>query len=58
METRPAPAPGSYLLAGCTPARADGHSVARVWDEAALAVGRIDVPTTEARNLFHLSAAM
>jgi hypothetical protein len=53
-------APTSYLIPGC--ARADLHdrSIARVWDEAALDAIRRDLPapTTHARNLFHLSAAM
>ena len=46
---------------GCEPGRsADGHSVARVWDEALLDAIRRDVPapTVHARNLFHVSAAM
>jgi hypothetical protein len=45
---------------GCTPADRGGQSVARVWDEAALALIRqvIPAPTVHARNLFHLSAAM
>jgi len=48
-----------YRTAGCTPAT-DGRSVARVRDEALLDAIRRDVPapTTHARNLFHLSAAM
>jgi hypothetical protein len=39
---------------------APGHSVARLWNEQALAAIRLDlpVPTVHARNLFHLSAAM
>jgi hypothetical protein len=48
-----------YLIDGCT--RADlQHSVARVWDEAMLDAIRRDLPapTTHARNLFHVSAAM
>jgi hypothetical protein len=49
-----------YLIDGCT--RADLHvrSVARVWDEAMLDAIRRDLPapTTHARNLFDVSAAM
>jgi len=50
----------AYLIAGCTPADLHGHSVARVWDEAMLDAIRRDLPapTTHARNLFHVSAAM
>jgi hypothetical protein len=49
-----------YLLTDCVQADLHGHSVARVWDEALLASIRRDIPapTTHARNLFHLSAAM
>jgi ASPIC and UnbV/FG-GAP-like repeat/Domain of unknown function (DUF6851) len=49
-----------YLLTGCTRPDLHGHSVARVWDEAMLDAIRRDVPapTTHARNLFHVSAAM
>ena len=49
-----------YLVAGCTRADLHGHSVARVWDEAMLDAIRRDLPapTTHARNLFHVSAAM
>ena len=38
----------------------DGHSVARLWNEAALASIRGDLarPTVHARNLFHVSLAM
>jgi hypothetical protein len=38
----------------------DGRTVARVWDEATLALIRevIPAPTEHARNLFHVSAAM
>ncbi len=48
-----------WRLTGCVRAL-DRRSVARVWDEAVLAAIRRDVPapTTHARNLFHLSAAM
>ena len=48
-----------WRLSGCLPALR-GRSVARVWDEAVLDAIRRDVPapTTHARNLFHLSAAM
>ena len=50
----------SYVLAGCTPRNLGGSSVARVWDEAALAALRngLAAPTVQARDLFHLSAAM
>jgi hypothetical protein len=45
---------------GCTPERPQGHSVARIWDDALLDSIRRDVPvpTVHARNLFHTSAAM
>ena len=48
-----------WRLIGCTPAARE-RSAARVWDEAILDAIRRDVPapTTHARNLFHLSAAM
>ncbi|MDX6398849.1 MAG: hypothetical protein QOJ43_2257, partial [Gaiellaceae bacterium] len=48
-----------WRLSACEPSL-QGHSVARVWDEAVLDAIRRDVPapTTHARNLFHLSAAM
>jgi FG-GAP-like repeat/ASPIC and UnbV/Domain of unknown function (DUF6851) len=57
--TRTAP-PTSYLIPGCTRSDLHGESVARVWDEALLDAIRRDLPapTTHARNLFHLSAAM
>ena len=44
----------------CTPAVPDGRSVARVWDETALTVLRrgLAAPPAQARDLFHLSAAM
>jgi hypothetical protein len=50
----------AYRVDGCTPTRPAGHSVARIWDEQALAAIRRDVPapTVHARNLFHVSAAM
>src|SRR6266851_3525060 len=49
-----------YLIDGCTRADLKGHSVARVWDEVVLDAIRRDLPapTTHARNLFHVSAAM
>src|SRR3954453_6103099 len=49
-----------YLIGGCTRADVQGRSVARVWDEAMLDAIRRDLPapTTHARNLFHVSAAM
>jgi VCBS repeat protein/ASPIC/UnbV protein/uncharacterized protein DUF6851 len=52
--------PASYQIPGCTRADLHGHSVARVWDEALLDAIRRDLPapTTHARNLFHVSAAM
>lgn len=48
-----------WRLTGCEPAL-PARSVARIWDEAVLDAIRRDVPapTTHARNLFHLSAAM
>ncbi|HYY76036.1 MAG TPA: hypothetical protein VE644_06920, partial [Gaiellaceae bacterium] len=54
------PADESYVIEDCIPQRADGNSVARVWDEALLDAIRRDVPapTVHARNLFHTSAAM
>jgi uncharacterized protein DUF6851 len=50
----------SYVLADCRRADLNGHSVARIWDEAVLDAIRRDVPapTVHARNLFHTSAAM
>ncbi|HYY04655.1 MAG TPA: FG-GAP-like repeat-containing protein, partial [Gaiellaceae bacterium] len=56
----PTAPPASYLIPGCTRADPHGHSVARVWDEAMLDAIRRDLPapTTHARNLFHVSAAM
>jgi VCBS repeat protein/ASPIC/UnbV protein/uncharacterized protein DUF6851 len=49
-----------YLIDGCTRADLKGRSVARVWDEAMLDAIRRDLPapTTHARNLFDVSAAM
>ena len=49
-----------YLINGCTRADLHGESVARVWDGAVLDAIRRDLPapTTHARNLFHVSAAM
>jgi hypothetical protein len=49
-----------YLIDGCTRADFHGRSVARVWDEAMLDAIRRDLPapTTHARNLFDVSAAM
>jgi hypothetical protein len=53
-------APTTYTIPGCTRADLHGRSVARVWDEALLDAIRRDLPapTTHARNLFHVSAAM
>ncbi|HVC88014.1 MAG TPA: FG-GAP-like repeat-containing protein [Gaiellaceae bacterium] len=60
----PAPVPNltshSYLLAGCTPANLHGGSIARVWDNAAVAelrAGNAAEPM-QARDLFDASAAM
>src|SRR5207247_3561067 len=68
VTVRPPPAaqppattrPTSYLMPGCARADLHGHSVARVWDEAMLDAIRRDLPapTTHARNLFQVSAAM
>ena len=46
--------------AACVPTADTTHSVARIWDEAALDAIRRDLPrpTVHARNLFHVSAAM
>ncbi len=60
---RPAPVqvapPRSYLVSSCSPQLARGRSVARIWDEAALAVDPGgDNAAAQARDLFHLSAAM
>ena len=56
---RVAKPPRSYVRSNCSSAIRPGRSVARIWDAAALAVdpGR-DNPAVQARNLFHLSAAM
>jgi hypothetical protein len=52
-------APRSYLVPNCSPAVTPARSVARIWDEAAVAVDPgADNPPAQARNLFHLSAAM
>jgi Na+-translocating ferredoxin:NAD+ oxidoreductase RnfD subunit len=50
----------AYVLGGCTPAALHGQSVARAWDEAAVAALRAggEAEPVEARDLFHLSAAM
>jgi ASPIC and UnbV/FG-GAP-like repeat len=55
-----ATAESGFRLPGCTRPDLHGRSVARVWDEALLDAIRRDVPapTTHARNLFHVSAAM
>lgn len=49
-----------YVVQDCERQEADGHSVARVWDEQLLALIRqvVPAPTVHARNLFHTSAAM
>ena len=49
-----------WTIDGCERPPGDGRSAARVWDEALLDAIRRDVPapTTHARNLFHVSAAM
>ena len=49
-----------YVLDDCLRRDLEGHSVARVWDEALLDAVRRDTPapTVHARNLFHTSAAM
>jgi hypothetical protein len=53
-------APEPYAQQNCDPADRAGRSVARIWDEQALALIRqvVPAPTVHARNLFHLSAAM
>jgi hypothetical protein len=50
----------SYVSEDCERGDLQGHSVARVWDEALLDAVRRDTPapTVHARNLFHTSAAM
>jgi len=51
--------PSSYLLSNCSTATSPGRSVARLWDETALAVQRGSAnPPAQARNLFDLAAAM
>jgi hypothetical protein len=51
--------PRSFVQSNCSSAAASSPSVARLWDEAALAVDqRSDNPALQARNLFDLSAAM
>lgn len=54
------PTPCGLTAAEVQALEAPGHSVARVWNEQALAAIRLDlpVPTVHARNLFHLSAAL
>ena len=49
-----------YVAEGCTPAREEARSVARLWDERLLELIRqvVPAPTVHARNLFHASAAM
>ena len=53
-------ASSSYVLAGCTPANLHGRSVARVWDDAAVAELRAGdaAEPMQARDLFDASAAM
>ena len=52
--------PQPWLAQGCVRQDLKGRSVARVWDETLLDAIRRDLPapTTHARNLFHVSAAM
>jgi hypothetical protein len=52
--------PAPYPVDGCTRTDLHGESIARVWDEAILDAIRRDLPapTTHARNLFDVSAAM
>jgi hypothetical protein len=49
-----------YVRDDCMPQPREGHSVARVWNEALLHAIERDTPspTVHARNLFHVSAAM
>lgn len=49
-----------YAVEDCEPKDRAGHSVARLWDETTLEMIRevVPAPTVNARNLFHLSAAM
>src|SRR6266498_553608 len=57
---KPTVGPTPYLIDGCARSALHGRSGARGWDEALLdAISRdIPAPTTHARNLFHVSAAM
>src|SRR6266498_60064 len=57
---KPTVGPQAYLIRDCVRSDLHGRSVARVWDEALLDAIRRDIPapTTHARNLFHVSAAM
>jgi hypothetical protein len=66
-EYEPSNEPGAMVDPKATPACPDevvkagkDKSIARRWDEQALAAIRLDLPrpTVHARNLFHLSAAM
>lgn len=52
--------PQPYEVAACQRDNPQGWSVARIWDEQALALIRqvVPAPGVHARNLFHLSAAM
>jgi Na+-translocating ferredoxin:NAD+ oxidoreductase RnfD subunit len=51
--------PSSYVLSNCSTATRPGRSVARLWDETALAVDPgSDNPAAQARNLFDLAAVM
>jgi Na+-translocating ferredoxin:NAD+ oxidoreductase RnfD subunit len=56
--TRDDGAPSSYLAAGCRSTLAPNRSVARLWDETAARVLGSSPPPEQARDLFHLSAAM
>src|SRR5689334_25284636 len=49
-----------YVLAVPQPAVKAGQSIARVWDERAIAAIRVDTPhpPAQARNLFSLSVCM
>ena len=53
------PAAATPFLAGCTPAGLHGRSVARLWNETAVAALSASgaVPPVQARDLFHVSAA-
>src|SRR5262245_3702047 len=52
-------APRSYVRSKCSTATRPARSAARIWDEAALAVDPgSNNPAVQARDLFHLSAAM